>query len=330
MPCPYEKIRQGLFKLSISEIKDAMYATFIWIDDRHIVIRNNTPIENSDQYLYRLYTVDVTQPNSVKLIYSSTADPYQPYYARDIEWVGSGKESENPNDEVCTVYSYSLETAELTSYRVPEVCGLSRSIPDGSGDYLYLASVDTLHAKLIRFNPQSGKKRDLFAGRIEAVDQFSPNGKYVALIMNNETGQHMVAILDMSKGIFVYESPFSTDVKYFQGNVEWLDDDTFLLNNADADLLVSFKEMPPQETLIGRAYDIHYDTSSDKQLLLLWRDETTLAMFNRANGTITPIAKRPEGYRIYASWGKDHALYIKIELADSNITVGNWRIRIKT
>jgi hypothetical protein len=48
-----------------------------------------------------------------------------------------------------------------------------------------------------------------------------------------------------------------------------------------------------------------------------------------ATGDITPLAKQPAGHRIYAGWRKDRELYVTLQVADSNITLGHWRVRVK-
>lgn len=156
------------------------------------------------------------------------------------EWIES-------RGDGCHLAQLNVETAEFNEYDLQELCSQGYRLPDGNGDgdrlfydiiwsaenyahwdevvrLLYLPDALPISSQLVRLNPYTGERTDLYSGEIEWLRDVTPDGQYAVLLVDDSGLLDMIAarktqevidsrprwiILDTHTGETVYEAPTS-------------------------------------------------------------------------------------------------------------------------
>jgi hypothetical protein len=348
--------RQFRFLGNGAEVDNEIVEIERWLD-------NSTPIiffsAIRNPSYHSIYVADLTQVNSAQLVarvLSFLDADYWPSYYDDpprYEWVPSEHDRNRPDGRdqdlhpSCQLHSFDLQTRTETVYPpISGVCGEGTVIPDGSGDRLYRSvntpapgyPVPSATATIIRFNPATSKRDELYTGEIEWLDGLSPSGTYAVFVTDDSGGvdvgesftwsQNYVwwewipspryALFDLTSNEFVPDAP--------DNGIEWIDDKTYL----SLDRLV---------TLEGNSFDeISTDgilsAAPNKRQLLVINDSDdpyAASVLNIANSQTTPIIHNPNNdqYHIRYDWQSIDELQVTvIDLQHDDLTLGRWLVRI--
>lgn len=154
-----------------------------WLTDTQIIVSSRAMPEWSWE---ELFLGDVTQPGSLIPIIGHMR--FSPVYYDDPPRyeVVPGLNRSRVLLEDCVLQVYDLAAQRLSEYALGELCDYGIILPDGDGARLYLAyDPDLKYTTLVRFNPFTGERADLFTGEIESLESVSSNGRYVVLVMDS-------------------------------------------------------------------------------------------------------------------------------------------------
>jgi hypothetical protein len=310
------------------------YPVVTWVNQEHITLENWTSNYGDDQFF--LYQADVSQPDSLELIYHSNSQPLMKLQspARYI-WIGQQivdetSDTSTPSQEDdCTIHEYHPEDDTISSYYISDVCSFGALVPDGSGDRLarqYPVREDGPQ-NLIRFNLETGMHEVIPVSGFHFLAGFSSDGRYAVMTLNVGEHDYQVAVLDLqTHALLEPRYPTSDQFTYIQ----WTDKRTFwqvLGNDADDRLFTISENSLSVQT--GRYYPPGGNTSPDGRLLLVESDHRTLDILDVKTFQTTTVAQIPDGAMIYAVWEDDGSIKVTV-WRDNYYTgwFGRWRVRV--
>lgn len=216
-----------------------------WIENNHVVIRSgDMPSWGSGNY----YIANVNEPQSLTYI-QNTSNEYPLYYSDELKrykWIDYDASG-------CNLVLFNPIDTSYENYPLDEdLCSLGAEIPAHAGDQLYLVinrdnRFIPISVSLVRYNPFTRERTDLFTGEIELWTQMSPDGKYINLVLDDnglidteadyedydkvsvERLSHpQLAIFDLERQTIVYQIPVKWEwmPQYF---FDWFDSDTSLV-----------------------------------------------------------------------------------------------------
>jgi hypothetical protein len=342
-----------------------------WIGKTTAVI-HAYPSWNPPANLY--YVADVDQTESLEFV---AWDLYAaPLYYDDpphLEWMPGEFSRAGPGEFEGGLRSYDFTQREWTVFPdVEGVYGVSDIIPDGTGDRLYrsLNHDDSYpyqsapSATLIRFNYGTGERRELFTGKVEWVDSFSPGGRYAVLylgnngvVVNNERlaenqrayspdGNAEIAVFDLITNSIVYQAtgdawepygynPFNL---FYSGKnplpVTWINPDTFFIQGVNGDHHEVIQMGGSAEVVADLTNVVDSQLSPDNQQILFRDTLDRVAVYNIGTGDITiliqPAAARQ--YDVSASWHDIGVLDVTVrtkESPGSPLTLAYWLVAVQ-
>ncbi len=191
-----------------------------WVDNTTVLISDYCGLDQCPTYYW---IVDVTRPNNLQLALGERPAPvfkdnpprlesYRiPAYA---VWAG---ESALP----CERTVFYIRTRTHKTYKYGNLCIAEYGPQDGTGYYRDVAK-DGKTATLVRFNPVTGQRANLYRAEIEQVLWVSTDERYAALVLDDNgridtrPGRHMhiqgalghprLAILNLATGKRLYET----------------------------------------------------------------------------------------------------------------------------
>lgn|GEM_PF-3614482 len=224
--------------------KDFQYAEWIGNDLVFISAANQAEMSSPWRNYYLAYpgVEDSMYPITTTIKPAGITHLYNP---SRYEWLAAGADS-------CSLRQLNTETAELNEYELQEICSQGTSLP-GTDDRLfydimwsdenlaywddmvrlmYLPDGHPIGSQLVRLNPYTGERQNLYAGEIEWLRDVTPDGQYAVLLVDDSGLLDMIAprkgetpdshplwlILDLHTGEIVYEAPTSwssSDGYYF-------------------------------------------------------------------------------------------------------------------
>ena len=341
-----------------------------WLDDATAVI-HAYPSWNPPANSY--YVADVSQVGGLEFIQADLYDA--PYYFDNpprIEWMPCefarcGVSEENGKLSAVDLtgrkvelgfHQYDFLTGKLNTYPALDgVLGMSVSVPDGSGDRIYrhlnYAEDSSSHtapsATLIRFNYGTRQQTAIFSGEIEWIENFSPDGRYLALQMGDDgviassdllaenqagyfpTGRVAITILDLQTNAPVYhaEGGIWTQDDWWRGKLQldWIDNHTFLIRGVDEkfDNVVQLRD---SATTVAEFEPYSTTLSPEGAYILVRGDGSSISVYNIDNEDLETLAYSTlANYSVGASWYDDQSIILRISKND--VALARWLIALQ-
>jgi hypothetical protein len=340
-----------------------------WIGETSAVI-HAYPSSNPPANLY--YIVDVAQPASLEFV---AWDLYAaPLYYDDpphLEWMPGEFMRVGFGEYEGGLRYYDFTKREWTVYPdIAGVYGVSDIIRDGTGDRLYRSrNYDDTYwsapsATLIRFNYETGERRELFTGEVEWVDSISADGRYVVLYLGNDgvvvsnerlahnqrayspDGNAEIVIFDLTTNSIVYQAtgnawepygynPFNLFTPgYNPLPVTWINEDTFFIQGVNGDHHQVIRVDRTAEIVADLGNVVVSQLSPDNQRILFRDTLDHVAVYNMGTGEITSIIKPAavQQYDVSVDWHDSGALDVVV-LAKGNtdhpLTLAHWLVAVQ-
>jgi hypothetical protein len=309
------------------------YPKMVWVDNLNLIIENATSNYGDDHYY--LYRANVTQPNSLELIYhNNSTHAYTLRLEEPLRYVWVGKQFPDAGtnteslEEDCTIHEYTPATNTVNSYYIQGICSYGWTIPDGTDDRLavqYANVSDTRH--LIRFNPTTNLFEEILTANIQGLAGFSPDGHYAVLTIDAGDYNFQIIVLDLQTKTIV-EPLYSIHHQY--AYVQWINSHTFWMNTSNAELdaifTISANHLIAQ---FGKFYRPNAVMSPDSRFMLVESDRRTLDILDIATLETITIAQVPDGTVIYGTWDDDGLITITLWYEDYHQErIGRWRVRL--
>jgi hypothetical protein len=213
-----------------------------WVSNTRGTLSNGPPQESlSKDY----FTFDVTEPNSLKLVvrgwmYDFYDNPPRYEYVTTkafLEWK-TGSEVFGHTHCQFTLY----DSAGVHDYDLGYDCSYARVIRGKDGYfYVRIDSNPSAVSTLVYLDIRTGSMTDLFTGEIEGIESVSPDGRYIAMVMDTSGQIDVVdyypeyqdwtgipnanlAVWDTANRQFVYQVSSLADTY-------WLKQAVFVINN---------------------------------------------------------------------------------------------------
>lgn len=304
-----------------------------WIDDQHIIVQMLT-VDHGDNTFY-LYAADVSQGNSLELIYNSIRRQALKL-DNPIRYLWVGKQFEDTESTVvpdvmenCTIHEYNPVDHTIESFYIQEVCSLGWVIPDGSGDHLALQQPyeDSTQRQFVRFSRDTHVYKIIPVGNFIGMAGLSPDGRYAVITIGSGQYDYQIAVLDLQSNLFL-EPFYPTDLPF--AYIEWVGNHTFWQNhsNDSEDRLFTISDTG-LSVQSGRFYAPKNGASPDNRFLLMESTHGTLDVLNIETLETMTIAQIPDGASIGAAWEADGHITVFVWKDDYFAgALGRWRVRL--
>jgi hypothetical protein len=337
-----------------------------WFTNTRIVIHLDQYQGNPDRYT--LFVADSNQLDSLVEVFSQR---YQPLVYRDnppsyefveLEYGARGgpvpeSELEAHLNQTCGLQVYNLETRQKVTYPYIEgVCETGIVIPDDTGDRLarslnYDQNSKIPSATLIRFNPETGSREELWTGEIQWIDKISPDGRYVLLavvdaervlpyvgLIESELGSDapQLALFDLQVEEIIHTRQVERQtVSSFELPVYWLSENTFFIHNWEDPYflymggnIVQIRDGKLNETEIITDGWFSPDNS---RVPIRTDDLQKIEILDIFSGETTPLIKSLDTYNTFGIQWRDneHIVITVIERKGEEFIIrGRWLVRV--
>jgi hypothetical protein len=195
-----------------------------WLNNEQILYYQSTSPRHAEYFV-----MDITRPNSIESVIEGSFFDYREHPPR-IEVLTTHaaltRQADLYEHIPCSLSAFDMITLKTYHYSLGYNCGGVYS-PDGYR-YYYVAfpSDPRVASSLKMLDLRSPGTTEIFENEIEALESVSPDGRYVALITDDngvidrntmedvqffswsQTNNPMVSFVDTTKGQIVYEVPF--------------------------------------------------------------------------------------------------------------------------
>jgi hypothetical protein len=325
---------------------------FLWVDTQVLFSTRDMP-EWSTTYIY---IADAARSNSLE--FATQRFRYAPEYYDNpprFEFI-RGTEGGNSIAD-CTWIRYDISSRREQSYKLGSLCDAEYGVVDGTGYYRDVQPAFAPEAALVRFNPITKTREELFRAEIEAIEWVSTDERYAVLILDSNSRVDAIpfypvymwgtpqnpylALVSLVSGEILYQTPTTwigrdyyvgENWNDFAGSASYIQP---LANNA-----FFLVQAPPDKSASASLLELENDQLIHTPLpleivapmpyaesLLIWRDSqeisTAVDIYDIATGITTPFTKAIDNnlYRLEFKPLRENFLFVYLFSANDERSV---------